>query len=113
MNTQMLEIPFYYNMIEPVTGMDLTTFLVMPIISELYWTYGNRNLSLLIKPTTGTQLDWSNAHNATQAKVAVTLGWYIHETNGTIVEAFESDIEVDVSLALQAQRNKSIDLSFA
>lgn len=59
LETGLVVLPIYYNMIQPFTGFDLTTTLFFVIIPELFYNYGSKNLNMIITPLSGTNLDWS------------------------------------------------------
>lgn len=49
-STEILSIPVNHHTIAEVFGVEMTTTLLLPIIPELFYHYGHRNVSLLIKP---------------------------------------------------------------
>ena len=65
--TEVLAIPVNHHDIAELFGVELTTTLLFPVIPELFYHYGHRNVSLLIKPLTGTVIDWKS--NANETKV--------------------------------------------
>jgi len=60
LDTNLLVIPIYHYILRELVGVELTTTLLLPIVPELWYNYGHRNVSLIIKPVTGTQVDFSN-----------------------------------------------------
>jgi hypothetical protein len=59
-STELLQVPVNHHLIAELFGVELTTTLLFPVIPELFYHYGHRNVSLLIKPLSGTVLDWKN-----------------------------------------------------
>jgi hypothetical protein len=43
-------------MIRQAAGVDLTTTLLFPIIPSLWYNYGSKNVTLVVKPLVGTKL---------------------------------------------------------
>lgn len=60
LETGQLEMLVSHNLIQEISGFEFTTTLLLPIIPDLWYNYGHRNVSLFIKPLVGTEFDWSN-----------------------------------------------------
>lgn len=55
----MIVLPIYYNLLESVIGVDLTTTLFLVIAPELYYHYGSKKMNLIFTPVPGFEIDWS------------------------------------------------------
>ena len=64
--TGLLSVPVNHHTIAELFGIELTTTLLFPVIPELFYHYGHRNVSLLIKPLTGTVIDWKSDAKVTK-----------------------------------------------
>jgi hypothetical protein len=78
-DTELLVVPVNHHLIQEFFGLELTTTILFPIIPQLFYNYGHRNVSLVIKPLTETMIDWSNAKKQTSVRAKVLAGWQIHE----------------------------------
>ena len=119
--TELLAIPVNHHTIAELFGVELTTTLLFPVIPELFYHYGHRNVSLLIKPLTGTVIDWKSEANETKVQANALASWIIHDdpfsTNsstvlGSVTEvAFDSIMNLDLTLAFSINSTKHVDLS--
>ena len=92
----------------PVNGL-LTTTLLLPIIPELFYNYGNKNLSLSIKPLSGTQVTWRDQKSQSDIHAKALATWMVDEGNNKTVVAFESVLDLDILMALSVnQTNRKI-----
>ena len=119
--TELLAIPVNHHTIAEIFGVELTTTLLFPVIPELFYHYGHRNVSLLIKPLTGTVLDWKAKTEQTSVQAKVLASWIIHDdpysTNatkhahefGSTTEiAFDSLMNLDIALDLKINSTKHV-----
>jgi hypothetical protein len=119
--TELLAIPVNHHTIAELFGVELTTTLLFPVIPELFYHYGHRNVSLLIKPLTGTVIDWKSESNETKVLANALASWIIHDdifsTNSSTVQgsvtevAFDSIMNLDLALAFSINATKHVDLS--
>lgn len=93
-------MPVNHHLVQELFGLELTTTLLLPIIPELFYNFGGRNVSLNIKPLTGTVLNWSNSAKETIVHANALAQWVIDEDafdNKTVI-AFESILNLDLGL---------------
>ena len=120
--TELLSVPVNHHTIAELFGVELTTTLLFPVIPQLFYHYGHRNVSLLIKPLTGTVIDWKSESKDTQVKANTLASWIIHDdpfsinstkkNGGSVIEvAFDSIMNLDIALELNINATKHVDLS--
>jgi hypothetical protein len=110
--TDLIAIPVNHHLVAELFGIELTTTILFPIVPELFYNYGHRNVSLSIKPLTGTVVNWQDQSEQTTVQVKSLASWIIHEdattlnstsevlgTNNTLI-AFESLLDLDLLIAL-------------
>ena len=54
LETGIIVLPIYYNLLESVIGIDLSTTLFLVIIPELFYNYGSKNMNMIFTPVSGT-----------------------------------------------------------
>lgn len=77
METKIIKAPIKHDILSGVIGMNLTTTIMSVIIPQLLRNYGARPVDMLIVPTTGTTIKWTNNQNKHQAHYATTLDMFI------------------------------------
>ena len=112
LDTEFLVIPVNHHTVAQLFGFELTTTLLFPIVPELFYNFGHKNVSLSIKPLTGTQVNWKDQSGQTGVHATALASWIIHEDSTTVpmnysapavnktVVAFESILDLDIKLAL-------------
>jgi hypothetical protein len=73
-----------HHLVAELFGVELTTTLLFPSIPELFYHFGHRNVSLLIKPLTGTALDWKAGAGQTQVSANALASWIIHDDPNSV-----------------------------
>jgi len=58
LETGLIVLPIYYNLLESVIGVDLSTTLFLVLIPELFYNYGSKKMNIVLTPLSGTTLDW-------------------------------------------------------
>ncbi len=119
--TDLLNIPVNHHITD---GVELTTTLLFPVIPELFYHFGHRNVSLMIKPLRGTTVDWKAKTEQTVVDAKVHITWIIHddpnslnktvhtaEYGNTTEIAFESILDLDIALALNINATKHVKLN--
>jgi hypothetical protein len=123
-STELLAIPVNHHLVAELFGVELTTTLLFPVIPELFYHYGHRNVSLLIKPLSGTVLDWKASAEQTIVQAKALASWIIHDDPysvnstqltqeyGTSTEiAFNSILNLNLALALNINATKHVHLN--
>ncbi|TNV80078.1 hypothetical protein FGO68_gene16659 [Halteria grandinella] len=102
MGTEYIQLPISHELIRAVSGFELTTTLMFAVIPELFYNYGPRNMTLDIKPLTGTFVDWKASTRSTTFHARALTKWIIDEDafDNKTAEAFESILDIDVALSL-------------
>jgi hypothetical protein len=54
LETGLVVLPIYYNIVEAVLGIDLSTTLFLVIIPELFYNYGSKDMNIILTPVSGT-----------------------------------------------------------
>ena len=90
-DTEMLQIP--------INGL-ITTTLLLPIIPELFYNYGGKNVFLTVKPLSGTKVTWRDLKSQTDVHATALATWMVDVGNNKTVVAFESVLELDILMAL-------------
>lgn len=116
LETQILVVPVPHR----ISSFEITTTLLFPVIPELFYNYGHRNVSLIIKPLTGTQLGWNGKNEQTNVKATALISWIIHEDSTTVNAtsskklgnvtdlAFKSVLDLDINLTLGVNATKNL-----
>ena len=106
-------MPVNHHLVQELFGVELTTTILLPIIPTLFYNYGHRNVSLLIKPLTGTVIDWSNSQKKTAVRANALVSWYIHkDSTDTLMDlAFESILDLDILLSLEITSTKLVNIT--
>ena len=123
-STEVLSIPVNHHSVAELFGVELTTTLLFPVIPELFYTYGHRNVSLLIKPLSGTTLDWKNSAEETTVQAKALASWIIHDDPfslnstqhtqeyGSSTEiAFNSIMDLNLALGLNINATKHVNFN--
>ena len=113
LETGLVVLPIYYNMLLPFTGFDLTTTLFFVIIPELFYNYGSKNVNMIITPLSGTNLDWSQQQNATDAHIKALVDFQIIEADNSTVSAFQAVMDIDADFTLEVFANKTVEFLFS
>lgn len=102
MGTEYIQLPISHELIRAVSGFELTTTLMFAIIPELFYNYGPRNMTLDIKPLTGTFVDWKASTRSTTFHARALTKWIIDEDayDNKTVESFDAILDIDVGLSL-------------
>ena len=106
-------------LVAALSGFELTTTLLFAVVPELFYNYGHKNVSLSIKPLTGTTVDWSNTQRQTIVKATALAGWLVHEgsdnseldMSSPIVTAFESIMDLEIRLSIDVNATKNLNVS--
>lgn len=108
LETEIIQIPVNHFLIRELSGFELTTTLLFAIIPELFYNYGHRNVSLGIKPLTGTTVSWNRADNSTNLHVRALTTWIVDEDafDNKTVEVFDSVLDLDVKVAFSINATK-------
>lgn len=106
MGTEYIQIPVTHGLVRSLSGFELTTTLLFAVIPELFYNYGPRNITLDIKPLTGTFVDWKASTRQTTFHARALTKWIIDEDayDNKTVEAFESILDIDVGLSLEVNQ---------
>ena len=114
LSTETIVIPINHHTVEELSGFELTTTLLLPIIPELFYNYGSRNLSLALKPLSGTTVSWASSAKETLTHIEILSTWYVHDdaTDTKTELVFESILSLDVSLYLDINDTKHVNLKF-
>jgi len=103
----------------PVAG-ELTTFLMLPIIPELYYNFGGRNVTLGITPVSGTKLEFSGDRKTATVHVDTLIDWIVVEDENSQVSdftsllettAFTSLLDLDMELSIQVNATKHLNVT--
>jgi hypothetical protein len=94
----------------PVAG-ELTTFLMLPIIPELYYNYGGRNVTLQVTPVSGTKVEFSGDRKTATVHVDTLIDWIVVEDEATQTNAFTSLMDLDLELSIQVNATKYTNVS--
>ena len=90
---------------------ELTTLLMLPIIPELYYNFGGRNVTLQITPVSGTRLDFSGDRKTATVHVDTLVDWIVVEDETTSTNAFTSLLDLDMELAIQVNATKFLNVT--
>lgn len=90
---------------------ELTTLLLFPIISELYYNFGDRNVTLQITPQSGTKVDFSQGHQSAIVHVDTLIDWIVAEDETKSTNAFTSLLDLDLELSLQVNATKYLNIT--
>jgi len=52
---------------------------LFPIIPSLWYNYGTKNVTLVVKPLVGTEIDFLSNHRQTNTSVKVLTSWYVSQ----------------------------------
>jgi len=114
--TELLAIPIPHHL---TSAIDLSTTLLFAVIPELYYHYGYRNVSMIIKPQFGTAIDWSQKTEKTAVSAKTIVQWVIHDdpnsanrtkaTPATEI-AFESELDLNLNLDISVNKTKHVAL---
>lgn len=102
MRTEYIQLPISHELIRALSGFELTTTLLFAVIPELFYNYGPRNVTLGVKPLTGTFLDWKASSRSTTFHARALAKWIVDEDSfdNVTAEVFESILDIDVALSL-------------
>ena len=113
LDSGLIQFEVGHELFRMLSGFDLTTTLLFPIVPELFFQYGTKNLTLHIQPIPGTDIEFLGGSNSTRVSADVILEWYIFEdaTEDKRELAFTSVVNVDIALALQVNATKHVIVS--
>lgn len=89
---------------------ELTTFLMFPIIPDLYYTFGDRNMTLNIRPVSGTKVGFSGARQTATVHVDTLVDWLVEVDETNTTNAFTSLLDLDLELSMQVNATKHLNL---
>jgi len=88
LETGIVVLPIYYNLLESVIGVDLSTTLLLVIIPELFYNYGAKNMNLIFTPVPGTQVHWDGQGQTTDAHISTLADFQVIESANSTVLGF-------------------------
>jgi hypothetical protein len=88
LETGIVVLPIYYNLLESVIGVDLSTTLLLVIIPELFYNYGAKNMNLIFTPVSGTQVHWDGQGQTTDAHISTLADFQVIESANSTVLGF-------------------------
>jgi hypothetical protein len=106
-------IPISHNMIRQAAGVDLTTTLLFPIIPSLWYNYGSKNVTLVVKPLVGTEIDFLSNHRQTNASVKALTSWYVSQDSEdkNMTHAFDAILDLYAYVDLEVNSTKYFNIS--
>lgn len=77
LQTGLISLPVEHTLIKEFVGLDLTTTLLLVIVPELFYTFGDRYLNLQFTPQIGTELNFSNDNKSIDATISTLADFVI------------------------------------
>jgi hypothetical protein len=113
LETGLINIPVNHDLVYQLSGFELTTTLMFAIVPELLYNYGARNMTLGIKPLTGTTVNWNATSKSTNVQAQVLIQWIIDEDSfdNVTATAFESVLDLDVDLTFSVNATKYLKIN--
>jgi len=84
----------------------LSTSLMLPVIPELYYNFGGRDVTLQITPVSGTTVDFSANKTTATVNANALVDWLVFENATTTTNAFTSLLDLSLELTYSINGTK-------
>ena len=90
----------------------MTTLIMMAIVPELFYTYGDKYLNFEFIPQEGTQLHFSSDNKTVDATIATLANFYVVDSDNSTTLGFQALLDLEADFNLQIGENNTIQFEF-